>query len=245
MNSFGGPFHEELAMSSAVRSPFYLLTALFVAVMVLGGFTRTYYLREFFDRPPLTLLLHLHALAFTAWIALLIIQIRLVAARRLDLHRRLGVAGAMIAVVMVVTAGASIVEAMRGGRVIVGMPAWQFVALSTVSISLFAVFVGAALALRRRPDWHKRLIIVATLGIMGPGVGRLLVWIFGPAGGAYANLVLFMALVWCLAYDWFRHRQVHPAFVIGTVVLMAAIPLKQVLAHSKLWADFAARIIAG
>jgi hypothetical protein len=232
-------------MYPAVRNNFYLLIALFAATMMVIGFSRGYFLRAFFDRPPLTLLLHLHAAAFTAWFVLLLVQIRLVAAKRIAWHRRLGVAGAAVAVLMVVTTLGCIVEAIRGGGVIAGVPAWQFVALSTVSIGLFAGFVAAAVFLRRRPDWHGRFMIVASCGILGPAVGRALIMIGGPPAAIYANHVLGLLLATCIAHDWFRRRIVHPAFVIGAVVMMAAIPLKRVLAHSQAWADFARWIMAG
>jgi hypothetical protein len=232
-------------MSTAVRSRFFLFAGLFAATVVLAGFSRSYYFRAWFDRPPLTLLLHLHAAVFTAWIVLFVVQSRLAAARRMDWHRRLGVAGAVIALLMVITAGAAIVEAMGSGKTIAMMPAWQFVALSTVSITLFAGFVIAALFLRRRPDWHRRLMLLATIGILGPAVGRLLLMSGGPPATRYANLALVVMLAACLAYDAVRHRIVHPAFAIGASLLLLAIPGKQALARSALWADFARWIISG
>jgi len=72
-----------------------------VVVTVFAGFAPTYYLRPRFTTTPLMPLLHLHGLVFTSWIALFLIQTTLVAAHRTDIHRRLGIAGGVIATLVV------------------------------------------------------------------------------------------------------------------------------------------------
>jgi hypothetical protein len=235
----------EQDMSIVVRSRFHLFMAIFAAVLVFAGFSRSYYLRPLFDRPPLTVLLHTHAVIFTAWIVLFLVQVRLVAARRIRWHRQLGLAGGVVAVLMVLITGATIIEAMRVGNLIGGIPAWQFVAKSSVSIVLFAGLVGAALLLRRRPEWHRRLMTVATIGILGPATGRLLIMIGGTEAARHASTLSILLLATCLAHDWFRHRIVHPAYVLGAVTYVVAIPLKQMLADSGAWAGFARWVMAG
>ena len=223
-------------MSTVARSRLYLITGVAVAAIVVTGFSRSYVLRPLFDLPALTLLLHLHAAAFMAWLAVFITQVSFVSARRIDLHRKLGIAGGFLASLMVLATIGCIVEVIpQQNRLIGGVPGWKWMALSSVSIVLFAAFVGAALALRRRPEWHKRFMMIATIGLIGPAVGRLLIMAFGVPAARYSSYVLGALLLWCLAYDWFRHRLVHPAFVIGTVVLLGAIPVKQMLANSQAW----------
>src|SRR5918997_4593907 len=77
---------------------FYTGMAVAFAFTVFAGFARTYYLRPYFGTPSLTPLLHLHGIVFTSWLALLLTQTALVAANRTRIHRRLGVAGAVLAV---------------------------------------------------------------------------------------------------------------------------------------------------
>jgi hypothetical protein len=71
-------------------------------VAVLVGFARTYFLAGMFRAPLPNLLVHIHAAAFTLWIVLFVSQIGLVSARRIALHRRIGVVGFGLAVVMIV-----------------------------------------------------------------------------------------------------------------------------------------------
>ena len=80
-------------MVAVNRSPFYPWIAIALSLVVVAGFSRTYYLRFLSDLPPMTMLVHLHGLVFTAWLALFVAQTRLIAAHRVDLHMKLGVAG--------------------------------------------------------------------------------------------------------------------------------------------------------
>src|ERR1044071_9246719 len=79
---------------------FYTGMAVAILITVFAGFARTYFLRPYFEPQPLLPLLHLHGVVFTAWVVLFITQTALVAARRTDIHRRLGVAGAALSALM-------------------------------------------------------------------------------------------------------------------------------------------------
>jgi hypothetical protein len=80
---------------------FYIGIAIVIVGVVFGGFARTYFLRPFFDTQPLMPLLHLHGFVFTSWLVLYITQTVLISAKRVNVHRRLGIAGAVIAVFMI------------------------------------------------------------------------------------------------------------------------------------------------
>src|SRR5579862_821410 len=80
---------------------FYLVAATVIAGIVFAGFARTFYLRPLFNPRPLDFLLLVHGIVFTCWPALFLVQTGLVAARRTDIHRRLGIAGGGLAVLMV------------------------------------------------------------------------------------------------------------------------------------------------
>jgi hypothetical protein len=187
--------------------------------------------------------LHLHAAVFTAWVVLFIVQTRLVAGQRIAVHRKLGIAGGVVALCMVALTFAAMVESSRRGAIIGGIPAWKFAAFSTVSIIMFAAFVIAALMMRRRPDWHARFMMLATIGILGPAVGRILIMTLGTPAARHANLVLAAFSAACLAYDWLRNRLVHPAYLIGASIYILAIPLKRMLAESQAWAGLARWIL--
>src|SRR6266540_6354206 len=81
---------------------FFTGMAIAAALTVFIGFAPTYYLSGTFGGRPLTTLVHIHGAIATAWILLFLTQTSLIAATRTDLHRRLGVAGALLAVLLLV-----------------------------------------------------------------------------------------------------------------------------------------------
>src|SRR5215216_4657027 len=91
-----------LAMSAIPRPAFYRHMAIALSLFVIIGFSRTYYLRFLTDLPPLETLVHWHSLVFSAWLLVFVAQTRLVAARRVDLHMKLGIAAVALAAVIVV-----------------------------------------------------------------------------------------------------------------------------------------------
>ena len=85
------------------RLRFYPLIAIALTAFIFIGFSRTYYLRFLFDLPPIRKVMFLHGLAFTAWLALFIAQTQLIASHRVDLHRKLGVVGVLLALAVVIS----------------------------------------------------------------------------------------------------------------------------------------------
>src|SRR5262245_34977366 len=95
-------------MAAVMRSRFYPLFALGLALVVLVGFARTLYLRQWFDVPPLTVLMYLHGIVFSMWVALYVIQTRLIAAHQYQAHMRLGIAGLVVASLVVIVGLATV-----------------------------------------------------------------------------------------------------------------------------------------
>src|SRR5262245_26700743 len=84
-------------MATVPRNRVYLVLAAALALFVFIGFTQTYYLRALFQVPPITYLLHAHALVFTAWVVLFVIQVTLISKQNYRTHMQLGVAGMIVA----------------------------------------------------------------------------------------------------------------------------------------------------
>src|SRR6202171_1721191 len=110
-----------MAMNPSMRTTgkdrrLYIWFAVFMPVIVLLGFARTYYLKGFFGNPPLPgLLVHIHGLVMTSWVILFIAQVSLVARRRTRTHQKLGVLGAFLAgAIVVVGVATAIAAAARG-----------------------------------------------------------------------------------------------------------------------------------
>jgi hypothetical protein len=121
-----------------------------IAVFTLVAFARTYYLRYWFDVPPITVLLHLHSIVFTAWVVLFVIQTRLIAAQNYRTHMQLGIAGIVVATLVVIFGFATPSFPQRAARTPMGLNSQQFVLVPLVAITFFAILVTAAVLLRKR-----------------------------------------------------------------------------------------------
>ena len=87
---------------------FYVAMSIAVVVTVFAGFAPTFFLRPYYTSAPLMPLLKVHGVVFTSWIALFLAQTLLIARHRVDVHRRLGIVGGVIAVLMVATPSGTI-----------------------------------------------------------------------------------------------------------------------------------------
>ena len=237
-----------LAAPRTARSerPLFIAAALAAAIVVFLGFARTFYLKGFFGGPALSGLLLLHGVAMSLWIATFIAQMTLVALGRSDLHRRLGFFGAALAVLIIVVNIMAAVEAGRRGF----SPAPQavtpimFMAVPLVDVLVFSGLVGAALWHRRRSATHKRLMLLATLGILTPAVARLPIETLKQVGlPAFFGVTVFCVLT-VVMFDSVRNRRLHPAFGWGAAFLIASIPFRIFLSKTEAWDRFAHWLIA-
>src|SRR4051812_4689228 len=104
-------------MATVARPRLYLLIALTLVGFVGVGFAPSYYLRILTAPPPLTTLLHVHAIVFTVWMALFLAQVGLVAAHRVDLHRKFGLASSIFAGLVVMVGVLAVFETALSNRV--------------------------------------------------------------------------------------------------------------------------------
>lgn len=220
---------------------FFIGMALIVAVTVFAGFARTFYLRPLFSTQPLTPLLYLHGIVFTSWILLFLTQTTLVAANRTGIHRRLGIAGAVIAPVMVIVGTATAI--IRANVLQVppgGPPQLAFLTIPLGDMLVFGTLAGAAFYFRRRADAHKRLMLLATISMLPAAVGRLPVGFIQQMGPlAFFGLTDFLIAA-CALYDFIARRRLHPATLFGGLFIVISHPLRMMIGTTDLWLSFAA-----
>jgi len=234
---------ERTAQTTRSDSLFFPLMAVAMSGVVFIGFARTYYLKSYFDAPPLTPLRLVHGAVFTAWMVLFIAQTGLVAANRRDIHRRLGVAGAAIAVLMVGLGIALAVSALREGHAPPGAPPPSVLfALPVFTIVVFLLLVIAGVAYRAEPLFHKRLMTLATAAILSPALARF------PFSFFQNPLVFFGVtdafVVACAIYDVNARGRIHPATVWGGGAVIASQILSLAIGISPIWSRFSAWLAA-
>ena len=227
---------------------FYTGMAIAMALTVFAGFARTYYLRGYFGPATsvtggteLGPLVHLHGILFTAWIRLFIVPTGLIAARRVAVHRRLGLAGALLAVAMVIVGTQTAIAAAARGSAPPGLDPLVFLVVPLFDMLLFASFVAMALRRRRDKEAHKRLMLLAYVSIIVAGVARIPgVITLGPLG-FFALSFLFGVVG--MIYDRHSRGRVHSVYKWGMAVLVLSVPVRLALSSTSAWRSFAASLI--
>ncbi len=207
------------------------------AMTVFIGFAPTYYLRDA-GAPPLPTLVHLHGALSTSWILLFLTQTSLVAASRTDLHRRLGVAGAVLVGLLLVVGFLTAVEgARRGVTPPGGPPPLMFLSVPLGTLLAFAILAGTGLSQRRHSETHKRLMLLATIAILTPAIARM--HFIGSGGPLVAIGGTCLFVVTCMIYDRVAHGRVHPAFLWGGLFAMLSLPARFALGRTDAWLSIA------
>jgi hypothetical protein len=201
----------------------YVITAVFLAVLIFMGFAPSYYLKSVINAPPpLSPLTIAHGVVFTAWMALFVTQAALIGIGRPALHRQLGILGAMLFGGMAVIGLSTAITAGRLGHAPPGSPdPMLFMALPVIGILAEGLLIVLALLNRRRRDHHQRLMLASFIMISQPAIGRM----FIPAGLAAWNttgsfLVIEAILAIVIFFDWRGERRIHPAWLVGAATLV-------------------------
>lgn len=212
---------------------FFFYSAIAMAVVLVAGFSLNLAAgRSSFALP---LLYHLHGMVFMGWIALYVTQTALIAGRALRWHRRLGWLALVWLPVMVVLACTITIHAVRayGGPPVFDVN--SFLIGNPVGILTFATLAGAGIALRRRSDWHRRLMFCAMAAITGPGFGRLLPmpflipWGWWIAALAVPSIFPILGMI----ADRRRSGRAHPAWLWGWGFFVATFLLAELFAYSS------------
>jgi hypothetical protein len=227
---------------------FYSSMAIVMALTVLLGFGPTYYVKAFSDGPmstlsggPMTRLVQTHGALFTAWVLLFIVQTALVARHKVAIHRRIGIAGAVLAASMVVVGTVTALEMAARGAAPAGIDPLSFAMIPLSDMFFFAVFVATAVAMRARREAHKRLMLLAYVSIIVAAVARLPgVLPLGPLGFfGFAFVFILIGII----YDVFSRHRVHPVYVWGGAVLFLSVPLRLVISQTDAWKSLARSLV--
>ena len=220
---------------------FFVGMSTVLLALVLVGFAPTFYLRAYrgtSQLPPLVqrlpLHLYVHGVVLTLWFVLFFVQTALVASHRTNRHRRLGVAGTILAGAVVIATLITLVRAvprfMSNGLPEALMPRFaMFIIGDLGSLLVFTALVACGVSLRRRPEAHRRLMLLASISIVGPAVSRV------PGAVTFPLLVVVVQIAFLLAvllHDVVSTRRVHPATAWGAAWILGMSGLSTAVALS-------------
>ena len=208
-----------------------------MALIAIVGFWPTYYGPLVRLRLAQPVLIHLHAIVFTGWLALFAAQAILAATGRLQWHRRLGRVGIgyglALGIMGLVTGVWRAAALPRGG------PAEGLLYVALLDMVVFAGFFAAAIRYRRQPTPHKQLMTVAATTLLVAAAARMPFLPAPPGGLAVMYVIWSSPMLLAIAYDLRQRRSVHPVYLAGLAVFAFRV-WSEPLAMTSAWTAFAA-----
>ncbi|MGI9237971.1 MAG: hypothetical protein ACR2QZ_11275 [Woeseiaceae bacterium] len=240
MNKMGG----RQAVQSNERT-FFTGMAVAIAVIVLIGFARTFFLRALFPdaqsfAAPEPIFLF-HGVVFAAWTGFLVLQALLIRRHRVSLHRSVGWLGVALAVLMVAigTYGSLVAAARPGGFIGVPLPPQQFLIFPLFDMVLFGLFVTLAITTRADPQSHKRLMILATINLVEAAIIRIPL-AFIAAGAPFTSRGLsYLFIIAMVVWDVRSRGKIHRSTLWGGILIVISLPLRMMVSQTRLWNDVA------
>lgn len=223
----------------AEHSTFYVWMAGTFVLIAFGGFIPTYWAKlasgTFTGHP----ILHIHGAIFFTWTLFYLVQTLLVATGRTLDHRSWGVFGVSLATAMGFTVVLAAINSIKVAETIgMGDAARRFSAVSLTALVLFATLFVLAIVNTKRPEVHKRLMILAMLPLMQAAMARVFMTLFSPPGAVGPpplvvavppGLLVSLLGVAAMVYDWRTRGKPHPVYLWGMPVVilqvLAVIPI--------------------
>jgi hypothetical protein len=240
---------EPVADRKTAERKFYSRMAILLVAVVFIGFAPSFYLKGIvppYPRPNPTLppAVLFHGFMFTLWMALLIIQTQLISTRRTEVHMKLGTAAMLLAIALVPVMYVTAVWAVPRHSHPPFTDDLNWTAIPLAVIPAFAFLIYEAWRRRREAQWHKRLMLSASiLFVAGPGFSRIPL---APPSfwGFTIQLLAGIVLLFTPLFLWDRRTNgnVHPATWTGFAVGLAAAIVPLALIYTSSWAGIAARL---
>jgi hypothetical protein len=192
---------------------------------------------------PLTPLATVHGILFFLWLLLFLLQTTLIAGRRADMHRRMGIAAVALLIVIVPLSYVVTVQMVRRGFDLSGDQMTRADPLfgsifNFVAAIEFPVMAGAALAFRGRKEIHRRLMLFTNIMLMEVPITHLL----GHIGFLLPFTVLAgeaLFLLSAVAWDYLTSRRVHPLTAFLAISLFLLLPIQGFAGTTTAWHHFA------
>jgi hypothetical protein len=179
-----------------------------------------------------------HGALFFTWICLLVAQSTLVAYRKISVHRRLGqIAVVFIPLLTLSSVAVALWSAASGYGA--GQENQAIVALlgELMDTILFAGFATTAILLRGQPQWHRRMILFATLALLDAAMERI------PVLGTAANYIVVTLVLAIVAYDVALDGRLHAATLIAGIVLFVGIPIENRVNSTSRWLALGTQLV--
>jgi hypothetical protein len=206
--------------------------SLLIAVVVVYGFSHTIGHNLLHASPIPPFILTIHAIVFPGWVLFFILQSSLVRTRNVRLHRTLGWFGTAFAVGLLVIGYLTATGMARFNlQRLHEMDTPAFLIVQWMDLSCFAIPFSFAVYWRRRPEFHRRLMLIASCGLTDAAWGRFLQLplAFSPAG---VDALVLLGILRDLVVDHRIHKVYLYAFPLLIVLQVFCM---QTYLHASPW----------
>jgi FtsH-binding integral membrane protein len=217
---------------------FFSLGVVAMAISVVVGFGPTYYWAGLFRAPLPSPIIHVHGAVFSCWILLLLTQTTLVSARRVDIHKKLGIAGFLLAVSMVVIGEWAATSRLVQGFAPPGLDPYFFYVIPVTDMVIFGTLIFFAFRYRSDSSAHKRLVYVATTALLIAAIARW-PWHVIHRNAPRAAIVSYVFLIALIGYDLWSTRKVHRATLWASAFLVFVQQIRLPIGKTAAWHSFA------
>ena len=234
---------------------FYVYMAIACAAVAFLGFAPTYWLPlangTFKGVRPLV---HLHGMVFFSWTLFFVLQTSLAASGRIRRHRALGLIGISLATAMTIFGTMAAINLMAtsatSGFATEGR---AFAIVPLGGILFFASTIAVAIANRRKPEAHQRLMLLAAISILDAAIARWFLTFLAPPGSdgpppvfvaTPPALVALLLLAVAMIFDWRTRGRPHPVYWIGGGTYLALKLIEVPLSASAAWHSLASALLA-
>lgn len=208
----------------AAHKYFYLFMSLIFVAVIAYGFSFTIHKNLIHPAVPRPWILYLHATVFSGWLVFLILQSTLVRSGKVQWHRRIGWFGVALGTLIPIVGVSTAIAMGRFNTVSLHYArAESDLIVPLFDMVCFTSTFPLAVYYRKRPELHRRLILVATCALTAAGFGRFPERILPPYL-FYAGVDLLILLG--VARDLIVNRTVHrvylfvlPSFILGQAVV--------------------------
>lgn len=242
---------------AAAGRRFYFFMALATLAVALVGFLPTYFMPLATGQSVGPGILHVHGALFFGWCLYFCFQTWLVANGRSAAHREWGLFGvalaAMMVLIVLVTMGVTInLRTAHGNR----DAALTFSWVQASGMSFFGACVWAAVAQVRKPEIHKRLMLLGAVSLLDAPIARwtgpILGMMAGEAGPPppgfvppfpgviIAGLLADLLIVVAMTYDWRTRGRPHEIYIWGGAALLLMQLTRPLIGATGLWHSVAA-----
>jgi hypothetical protein len=214
-----------------LRQYFYFCMSLLIAVVVVYGFSQTIGQNLLHASPLPPFILTIHAIVFPGWKLFFVLQSALVRTRNVPLHRTLGWFGLALGIAILVLGYVTAITMDRFQLQKHTLDSPAFLIVQLMDLTSFAIPFALAIYWRRRPEYHRRLMLIASCGLTDAAFGRFPMLPLALAPGGVDALILLGIL-----RDLIVDRRIHKVYLYAfPLMILFQIFCVQTYLHTSPW----------